>query len=52
MLSVTEPADVKERKQKEDFKRMLLNIINEKDNTEKLMTLMQSLTNKDKNESI
>ena len=50
--SVTEPADVKERKQQEDFKRMLLNIINEKDNTEKLMTLMQSLVKKDKNESI
>lgn len=46
--SVTEPADVKERKQQEDFKRMLINIINEKDNTEKLITLMQSLTKNEK----
>ena len=44
--SVSEPADIKERKQQEDFKRLILAILSEKDNPEKLVSTLQSILKK------
>lgn len=41
VTSITEPADVKEKKQQEDFKRLLLELAKDSDMREKIINLLQ-----------
>lgn len=43
--SITEPANIKERKQQEDFKRLLMAVIQEKEHPEKIVEALQKLMN-------
>ena len=43
--SITEPANIKQQKQQEDFKRLLMAVIQEKEHPEKIMEALQKLMN-------
>lgn len=43
--SITEPANIKEQKQQEDFKRLLMAVIQEKEHPEKIVEALQKLMN-------
>lgn len=41
--SITEPANIKERKQQEDFKRLLMAVVQEKEHPERIVEALQKL---------
>ena len=43
--SITEPANIKERKQQEDFKRLLMAVMQEKEHPERIVEALQKLMN-------